>query len=146
MCVCIVCVYVCIHVMRVVRLRRKLTYCFFPFSWVDPTHSGGGGATNPEPGIIYILNTVRQSDFSPAKDVSIAGDRQLAGRWCVQETSFMRAMYIRSGMLGACKQASEPPLPRERASKHYLYKIYIYCICLLYIRFICIYSTYLLSS
>ena len=56
MCVCIVCVYVCIHVMRVVRLRHKLTYCFFPFSWVDPTHSGGGGggATNPEPGIIYI--------------------------------------------------------------------------------------------
>ena len=54
MCVCIVCVYVCIHVMRVVRLRHKLTYCFFPFSWVDPTHSGGGGGTNPEPGIIYI--------------------------------------------------------------------------------------------
>ena len=39
LCVCTV----CIHVMRVVRLRHKLTYCFFPFSWVDPTHSGGGG-------------------------------------------------------------------------------------------------------
>ena len=45
MCVCIVCVYVCIHVMRVVRLPHKLTYCFFPFSWVDPTHSGGGHET-----------------------------------------------------------------------------------------------------
>ena len=53
MCVCIVCVYVCIHVMRVVRLPHKLTYCFFPFSWVDPTHSGGG-ATKPDTGIIYI--------------------------------------------------------------------------------------------
>ena len=54
MCACIVCVYVCIHVMRVVRLPHKLTYCFFPFSWVDPTHSGGG-ATNPDTGIIYII-------------------------------------------------------------------------------------------
>ena len=41
--VCMYSLYVCIHVMRVVRLRHKLTYCFFPFSWVDPTHSGGGG-------------------------------------------------------------------------------------------------------
>ena len=41
--------------MRVVRLRHKLTYCFFPFSWVDqPIRGGGGGATNPEPGIIYV--------------------------------------------------------------------------------------------
>ena len=39
--------------MRVVRLRHKLTYCFFPFSWVDPTHSGRGG-TGPEDGIIYM--------------------------------------------------------------------------------------------
>ena len=52
--------------MRVVRLRHKLTYCFFPFSWVDPTHSGGGGATNPEPGIIYV-NKKSKSD----KDGSI---------------------------------------------------------------------------
>ena len=55
--VCIVCVYVCIHVMPVVRLPHKLTYCFFPFSWVDPTHSGG--ARNRKPGsYIYICNNV----------------------------------------------------------------------------------------
>ena len=64
MCVCIVCVYVCIHVMRVVRLPHKLTYCFFPFSWVDPTHSGGGGPRNRIPGsyilciIYYIVHLV----------------------------------------------------------------------------------------
>ena len=62
MCVCIVCVYVCIHVMRVVRLRHKLTYCFFPFSWVDPTHSGGG--RGHEPGtrdhILCVLYIVQQ--------------------------------------------------------------------------------------
>ena len=54
MCVCIVCVYVCIHVMRVVRLRHKLTYCFFPFSWVDPTHSGGGGHETGSRDHIYM--------------------------------------------------------------------------------------------
>ena len=43
MCICIVCVYVCIHVMRVVRLPHKLTYCFFPFSWGPNPFGGGGG-------------------------------------------------------------------------------------------------------
>ena len=54
MCICIVCVYVyvCIHVMRVVRLPHKLTYCFFPFSWGP--NPFGGGATKPDTGIIYI--------------------------------------------------------------------------------------------
>ena len=49
MCICIVCVYVCIHAMRVVRLPHKLTYCFFPFSW-GPNPFGGGGPRNRIPG------------------------------------------------------------------------------------------------
>ena len=62
MCICIVCVYVCIHVMRVVRLPHKLTYCFFPFSWGPNPFGGGGGPRNRIPGSyihiddIYIYN------------------------------------------------------------------------------------------
>ena len=58
-----VCVYVCIHVMRVVKLPHKLTYCFFPFSWVDPTHSGGG-VTKPDTGIIYVHYIISYIEYS----------------------------------------------------------------------------------
>ena len=87
MCVCIVCVYVCIHVMRVVRLRHKLTYCFFPFSWVDPTHSGGGPRTRNPGSYIYtpiLKRNTRTHTSSAPSELQGGGTEALAEHRCRQ--------------------------------------------------------------
>ena len=79
MCVCTVCVYVCIHVMRVVRLRHKPTYCFFPFSWV--ANPLGGGATGPEDGIIYIWHSPEQPHPPPPRMVMVPCPAPCGSGW-----------------------------------------------------------------
>ena len=46
--------YVSMYVCMVVRLRHKLTLLLLSLLLGGPNPFGGGGATNPEPGIIYM--------------------------------------------------------------------------------------------
>ena len=74
--VCIVCVYVCIHVMRVVRLPHKLTNILLLSLLLGGPNPFGGGATNPDTGIIYIYIYVRihlENRFLPVASFDIAG-------------------------------------------------------------------------
>ena len=46
MCVCIVCVYVCMYTCNACcEASTQTNILRLPFSWVDPTHSGGGHET-----------------------------------------------------------------------------------------------------